>query len=599
VLRRLACVCLLLLGSGAGLAADPAASVTPAIEIRQKFGDDPRWASPDFDDQDWKIVARIDGRPRPAADVLPARAGIFWIRYRMERSTLPSWGLNVPSYLWPADEPGAPVNSVFLAGSLSYEFYWDGRLIGQAGRVGASRAGEVAGPLDNLMLIPDSLLGPGPHVVAIRASTYHYNFPAARFRLTPILGNYAERLRYEARQAIVPIAGSVSALLAAIVCAALYWGVERRRVLLICGLLALTVALMFTLIGWRWLHNDPYPWLYPRYLLMLGTMAAIGLLAVWLLVEQFNLGGARWWLLGALVPLIVIDRQSVYLQVQVILLGRLMMAYALLPATWAAWQRRPGAIFAVGALLFGMACIRQDPDVRAVVSPTFFLFFGVVLALILGALGWQIRADRRRAQAAQLAATRLELELLKKNIQPHFLLNTLTVLAEVVEQDPPRAAKLIDDLADEFRTVARISAEKLIPLAQEIELCRTHLRVMSARTARDWQLEVTDGNGCGFVPPALFLTLIENGFAHQRVSEQTPATFRLTVDASARETLRCVLLAPGEAKPSARPPGGTGLRYVKARLEEGFPGRWKFANGPVDGGWQTVIEIPAGADGHP
>jgi len=53
-------------------------------------------------------------------------------------------------------------------------------------------------------------------------------------------------------------------------------------------------------------------------------------------------------------------------------------------------------------------------------------------------------------------------ELLKKNLQPHFLMNTLAVLTEVVEQNPTVAARLIEDLAEEFRTVARVSAEKLV-----------------------------------------------------------------------------------------------------------------------------------------
>jgi len=36
---------------------------------------------------------------------------------------------------------------------------------------------------------------------------------------------------------------------------------------------------------------------------------------------------------------------------------------------------------------------------------------------------------------------------------------------------------------------------------------------------------------------------------------------------------------------------GTGLRYIKARLEESFTGRWKYAGIPIPGGWETMIEI--------
>jgi hypothetical protein len=40
-----------------------------------------------------------------------------------------------------------------------------------------------------------------------------------------------------------------------------------------------------------------------------------------------------------------------------------------------------------------------------------------------------------------------------------------------------------------------------------------------------------------------------------------------------------------------RPAGGTGMRYVRARLEESFPARWSLRSEAVAGGWASVIEI--------
>ena len=39
---------------------------------------------------------------------------------------------------------------------------------------------------------------------------------------------------------------------------------------------------------------------------------------------------------------------------------------------------------------------------------------------------------------------------------------------------------------------------------------------------------------------------------------------------------------------------GSGLRYVKARLNECWPGAWDFHHGPVDGGWETSVELRRG-----
>jgi LytS/YehU family sensor histidine kinase len=146
--------------------------------------------------------------------------------------------------------------------------------------------------------------------------------------------------------------------------------------------------------------------------------------------------------------------------------------------------------------------------------------------------------------------------------------------------------------------VARVSAEKLIPLAQEIELCRAHLRVMSVRTGRVWRLEATGTTDAAMVPPAVLLTLIENGFTHQRAGDGADV-FRLSTEQASDGTTRHTFFSPGEVQNDPeRPGGGTGLRYVKARLEESFPGRWSLHDAPVEGGWQTVVVLVSNAEGR-
>ncbi len=145
-----------------------AAQPAPVNTMRHRAGDDPRWAAPDWDDRDWA----------PGNNV-PGRAGIHWVRFRF--TPLSGGG---PGFL-----PDAPMRDlsgidlvtgfdrVFLAAPYSYAFYWDGKLVGRNGTVGATREAETPGRLDNVFVIPPDLRGPGGHVVAIRLSGFHYNFP--------------------------------------------------------------------------------------------------------------------------------------------------------------------------------------------------------------------------------------------------------------------------------------------------------------------------------------------------------------------------------------------------------------------------------------
>jgi len=98
-------------------------------------------------------------------------------------------------------------------------------------------------------------------------------------------------------------------------------------------------------------------------------------------------------------------------------------------------------------------------------------------------------------------------------------MNTLTVLSQAMEENPGMAARLIEDLAGEMRELAQFAEHKEVPLSRELDLCRTHLRVMSTRTEKPWHLEVEGADPEATVPPALFFNLIENGFTHQQPIE--------------------------------------------------------------------------------
>ena len=162
----------------------------------------------------------------------------------------------------------------------------------------------------------------------------------------------------------------------------------------------------------------------------------------------------------------------------------------------------------------------------------------------------------------------------------------------MIEQEPKAAVTLIEALAEEFRVLSRVSGEKLIPLGQEIELCRAHLRVMSLRKGATCTLTTAGTDERALVPPALFHTLIENGLTHllPRDGQQ-----RFELDAAVEGgRARYVMRAHGERPtpvPGSGTRAGTGLRYIEARLEESFPGDWRCTSGPTAEGWETHLEM--------
>jgi hypothetical protein len=551
-------------------------------------GDDPRWAARDWDDGGWPKVGQYE---------LPARAGIFWLRFKIP---WPDHAIRyLPSQLdiSTPEDAGKPIDTLRIISMCSYELYWDGRLIARNGIVGSDPASEVPGTLHFDVLIPGERRAPGDHVVALRVSSFHFNAPRRTFFLSLFLFN-ADRT-----PSVFPIIGASfeigCALVAAVICVVLFFLVDRRRPLVLCGLFSLTAASYFLLTTERWLgrlglQSESYDRVYPLYVAREALLTLFAFLVLWTFLEQFGIPGKRWWLAAQGVFLAAIWwmkwEDFGYSNDETLWLGRSAFPALIVAAAWAVWRRRIGARVALGAALIGLVSVQVN---GAMLAPSFSIAFALPVLALFASIGLQVQAARRAARAAELTAARMEIELLKKNLQPHFLLNTLTALSEVIEQSPANAVRLVNDLADEFRSLSRMSAEKLIPFWQELDLCRAHLRVMTLRTGKTWLLEAENVDPAAPVPPALFLTLIENGFSHQRVAAPA-AAFMLRQEITAGGGLSYIFVSPGEMhEDPARTPGGTGLRYVKARLEESFPGRWSFRDCKTDAGWETVIEIRA------
>jgi len=542
-------------------------------ELRFQRGDDPRWAATDFDDSAWRVIS-----PRE----LPSRDGIYWVRWRVTRHMGDLFG---------------PRDGLLFKMVASYDLYWDGKLVGRNGRVSTVAEDEGPGYVDAMFQIPGGLLAPGEHVIALRLSSWNTGFPTPTYSLIYEWGNFRSMLVQRSRTAIFSVMAVGAAFVVAIVFGLMWLLAGRRFPVLLFSLLFLCVALMQALQASRWLFEYPYNWHYPRLLASTALTTAIGALLPLFVLHQFELGRRRW-VYGVLAVLLTVAwfTSPIYnfVSLSTCAIG---FAMALALAVQARALRRRGSAVACGGLALSVYALVRAP--RDFLDHAFFLSAGPAVVGLLTTIVLQLRDERREAQRAVLAAARLEIELLKKNLQPHFLLNTLATIIEVIEQEPKTAVSLVEALAGEFRILSRVSGEKLIPLGQELELCRAHLRVMSLRKGARCTLTVRGGRDEALVPPALFHTLIENGLTHLLPIDGRQ-DFELSAERRAGGT-RYVLRAHGQRQPADIRAGGaadaaasregTGLRYIKARLEESFTGHWSIAATPVPEGWQTVIEI--------
>ena len=526
--------------------------------------DDPLNAAPALDDSAWDEIPwqRIDAQGR-----------LLWVRAHV--------ALPQPSLF-----DGAPL-AVYVSALAAYEVYFNGERLGGSGVPGASAALEIPGDLDTSHYVPARLLREGDNVLALRMSTFHLRRTLAAPTHFLSIDEYGE-LRRRALVGRLPVLAAAGALLlGAVYFAAMFVSDRRDRGSLLLSLLSLSVLLQLCAELARSLG-----YAYPLHILRLEAVhvAAIasGLALAAYVTTRYAARLRRSLLAGTVVAMSAatlllpgFDSKTAF-----VILASLLVV--ILAAAIGARARLPGAL--PTALVAGGLVVWFAGGPLTFVDATYYL---AATALLLFLFAQQV-TELRRAQgvraAAEVRSARLELELLKRQIQPHFLLNSLTALSEWIESDPQTGVRMIEALAGEFRALAAMSGKKLVPLGDELDLCRQHLAVMGYRKEQRFAL-VSDGVDLAQpVPPAVVHTLIENALTHNGYTDG--AVFRLVAVAGVRGRRTCRLYSPRAATGTAGGGAGKGHAYVRARLREAFGDDWAFKSGPDDGEWVDEIEMP-------
>lgn len=177
--------------------------------------------------------------------------------------------------------------------------------------------------------------------------------------------------------------------------------------------------------------------------------------------------------------------------------------------------------------------------------------------------GIRYRESRIRRQAG-LRRERLEMqfEVLKSQINPHFLFNSLNSLLAIIEKDPREAARFVEDLSEFFRSVLTFRERESIPLKEEIAMAEHYGRLLSRRfgPALDLRIEVPDTRG--MVVPLTLQLLVENAVKHNVASISKPLTVTI-----ARTDDRLLVHNPRQPKQAVEPSTGIGLHNLRAQYQ--------------------------------
>ena len=179
------------------------------------------------------------------------------------------------------------------------------------------------------------------------------------------------------------------------------------------------------------------------------------------------------------------------------------------------------------------------------------------------------RRDQQRA--ASLAEARLH--VLRSQLQPHFLFNTLNVIAELVHQDAEKADTMITALSDMLRLTLDSGADQFVTLGREMEFTEQYVAIMQIRFGErlHYESDIASEAREALVPPFFLQPLVENAILHG--IEPKPGGGTVSVRGwMDRGKLRVTVADNGIGLTAAHPQEGVGLSNTRARLQELFAG---------------------------
>lgn len=126
------------------------------------------------------------------------------------------------------------------------------------------------------------------------------------------------------------------------------------------------------------------------------------------------------------------------------------------------------------------------------------------------------RAAERRELESQLAAQEAELRMLRTQIDPHFLFNSLNSISALTSQNPAGAREMTLQLAEFFRHTLGLEAHRKVTLEAEAALLLHFLAIEKVRFGARLTVQQDIGEGAlaCLLPPMLLQPLVENAVKH-------------------------------------------------------------------------------------
>jgi two-component system LytT family sensor kinase len=214
-------------------------------------------------------------------------------------------------------------------------------------------------------------------------------------------------------------------------------------------------------------------------------------------------------------------------------------------------------------------------DMNAYSLDVFHAFFIAIFFLVIYELLFyrqdsslfrqQLEKSEQEREKLRIANLQSQLDVLKQQVNPHFLFNSLNSLSSLISEDPKQAERFVDKLSGVYRYVLRANEEHLTTLDTELQFIDSYYHLLQTRygTGLSLTIAVEASHRTCQLPPLTLQLLVENAVKHNVVSPRRPLSIRIEVDDENRLVVQNTL----QRKATRAFSNGVGLSNIVAKYQ--------------------------------
>lgn len=177
----------------------------------------------------------------------------------------------------------------------------------------------------------------------------------------------------------------------------------------------------------------------------------------------------------------------------------------------------------------------------------------------------QLRQSTQREFMLKQLHMQQQMDVLKQQVNPHFLFNSLNSLIALIDENPRQAGTFAEELSSVYRYVLRVNEHNLTDLATELEFIHSYAHLLRTRYGPGFQLitKVDEQFSQYQLPPLTLQLLVENAVKHNVVTNAKPLTVEIQTDDLANLHVRNNI----QRKKHGVVSNGVGLTNILAKYE--------------------------------